>query len=269
MNQGFLYVATGTKYLKEAESSARSLKSKVTGANITLVTDKPYSSSLFDNIILQGFESINEESWKANLIYKVIGISSSPYEKTVFLDTDTYVCEDFSELFDLLNFQDILICHGYYDKSLINFEGKEIKSYTPYNTGVIGFRKSEALTNFLKKWRSTYEEEIETFWSDQPAFMKALLYFNLKVFTLHSIYNFRFPQNLAIPDGESVKILHGRKSLQGFQILQERLNKTTVQRVWVASQERCYSWSDNGSLGRVVKSFIRNLFVKVNISALK
>lgn len=35
----------------------------------------------------------------------------SPFEHTIFLDTDTFVCGDFSELFDLLDHFDIAMSH--------------------------------------------------------------------------------------------------------------------------------------------------------------
>ncbi|NME68172.1 putative nucleotide-diphospho-sugar transferase [Flammeovirga aprica] len=239
---GYLYVATGQKYIKEAEYSASSLKEVMPNSNITLITDKDYSSPFFDNVILQGFDSIDEKSWKANLVYKIMGISKSPYEKTIFLDTDTYIIEPFNELFELLDHFEVMIAPDYYDKNNIQINGKVVEGYYPYNTGVLAFSKTQQTKRFIDDWLSIYIEELQDFWSDQQAFMKALIKVNVKLFVLSSIYNFRFLNNVGLPDAEKVRILHSRSSKEEFIRIAKLVNSDTSQRVWVAPLRKIFNW---------------------------
>ncbi|MBD0400833.1 putative nucleotide-diphospho-sugar transferase [Flammeovirga sp. EKP202] len=243
VNLGFVYVATGDKYIKEAELSAKSLKEVMPDSKVTLITDKKYSSQFFDNIILQGFESIDEKSWKANLVYKIIGISKSPYDKTIFLDTDTFVIEPFDELFDLLDYFEVMVAPDYYDKNKIQINGKTVEGYYPYNTGVLAFSKNEQTKAFMNSWLSIYTKELHEFWSDQQAFMKALIEINVKLLVLSSIYNFRFLNNVGLPDGEKVRILHSRSSEDEFRRIATLVNASTSQRVWVAPLRKIFSWN--------------------------
>ncbi len=38
-------------------------------------------------------------------------MSASPYEHTLFLDADTYICDNINELFDLLELFDLALAH--------------------------------------------------------------------------------------------------------------------------------------------------------------
>lgn len=258
MNKGFLYVATGEKYIKEAEQSAKSLKGVNSSAHITLVTDNYYSSDFFDNIIIQGFESIDETSWKANLVYKVMGIAATPYDQTVFLDTDTFIVEPFDELFDILDYFDVMVCPDYYDKSTVEIDGKVIKGYTPYNTGVLAYRKNQDVDSFLETWKVQYEKKLDVFWSDQPAFMLALVLCNVKLYSLHTNYNFRFLNNVGLLDGEKVKIIHGRATVEEFKKIEEKVNITDQQRAWSASLQKIYTWETVPPF-----SLVRNMVKKI------
>ena len=82
MNQGFLYVATGRKYLEEATRSAESLRRYSNSAKIAIVTNKEFSSDVFDEIII--IDRKNSKDWKTGLAFKVEGLMFSPFEKTFF-----------------------------------------------------------------------------------------------------------------------------------------------------------------------------------------
>jgi hypothetical protein len=255
---GYLYVATGSKYIREATQSARTLRLRNPDANIALICNEKVENDLFDHHLLVGFEGIDETSWKANLVYKIEGMLHTPFEKTIFIDTDIYFVDAVDELFPLLSNFDILACLDYYDRSEVQKEGEVVPAYTPYNTGMLAFNRSEHVMAFLHDWKKYYQLNIDRYWSDQPAFMEALLYHPVKMYVLHSTYNFRFLFNLGFLEGEAVKLIHGRASEQDFEIIASRVNRSLAQRVWVASLRKCYSWEINGlsKMARRIYSFL-------------
>lgn len=209
MTEGFLYVATGQKYIQEAKISAKSLKRHAKSAKIALVTNKSLSSDIFDEIIVIDRESSID--WKTGLAFKVEGLLCSPFEKTFFLDTDTYFTDDVQELFRILDFFDILISHSPNDISKIKIDEKKLEGLSPYNTGVIVYKNSEKVKSLFKQWKDFYTTNPAKYSSDQPALMEALLYHDIKIYVLSYVYNFRLPSFITLPPLK-VKLLHGRSS---------------------------------------------------------
>ncbi|RJE70870.1 putative nucleotide-diphospho-sugar transferase [Reichenbachiella sp. MSK19-1] len=258
---GFLYIATGKKYIDEAEQSALSLLKVIPNAHISLVTDTEYKSDVFTNVIIEKID-LETKDWKDGLLYKIRGFSLSPYENTFFVDSDTYFCEDISSTFDLLDHFDLLVCKDYYDKEEIQINEKCLVGYFPYNTGVVGFNSRPRTNRFISNWHSSFLENKTTMWSDQPAFMKALAISDIKLHCLDSTYNFRFLNNVAFPDKEAIKIIHGRCSQDEFKGIEKKVNTHLSQRVWVASRRKCYSWEEKNfplKLSYKIYSFLRKL----------
>ncbi len=260
MSNGFLYIATGEKYIKEAEQSARSLLKINPDVNISLITDLDYTSTVFKQVIVNSIPH-QDKNWKNGLLYKIDGFAKSPYNNTIFIDSDTYFCEDISPSFELLNYFDILICKDYHDKEEIYINNQKIKGYFPYNTGVVGFTQNSHTKLFIDNWYLNFNNDIEKMWSDQPAFILALATNHVKLHCLDSTYNFRFLNNVAFPDQEKVKIIHGRCSIKDFRLIEKKVNHNLSQRVWVASRRKCYSWTE--------KNLIRSLITKIYSKLLK
>ena len=141
MTEGFLYVATGQKYIKEAIRSAQSLKKHSGSARIAMVTNEAFSNKLFDEVIVLDHE--HSSDWKNGLSFKVEGLLRSPFEKTFFIDTDTYFTDNVQELFRVLDYFDLLMSHSPNDISRIRIEGEKLEGISPYNTGVIVYNNSE------------------------------------------------------------------------------------------------------------------------------
>lgn len=237
---GYIYIATGDKYIKEAIQSARSLKRCSPKANVCLISDSDLNEDCFSQVIV--VSNSTQVDWKVGLLSKVQGFPLSPFDKTVFVDTDTYFCEPVDELEGLLDHFDCMFCHDYYDKAEILFKEKVVSGFFPVNTGVVAFSKNDRVTSFLKLWADKYVANIERYWSDQPAFMEALLESDIKSWILHSGYNFRFLNHVSLPDKENLKILHGRAKTEEFELLRNRINKTKAQRGWDANTRTLHAW---------------------------
>ncbi|NNC69144.1 MAG: hypothetical protein HKN83_14055, partial [Gammaproteobacteria bacterium] len=135
MDKGYLYIATGSKFIEEALTSIRSLKKIDSSVHATLVTDKEVNHAEFDNVIIQNIDKVNTTNWKEGIMFKVMGLLKSPYNKTFFIDTDTYFADDCSELFDLLNHFDLLMAHAPADTAQVVIDEKKVAGYYSYNTG--------------------------------------------------------------------------------------------------------------------------------------
>lgn len=243
MNEcGYLYVAAGDpKYIEEAVISATSLRAVDPTAHITLVTDKQLDGSLFDTIVVH---PVDFTAWRAGLDYKAKHIyQDSPYEKTLFLDTDTYLYEPCRALFGLLDHFDVCIAAAPADMNEPLVDGKPLTGCLPYNTGVIAFKKNERNEFLFRTWHETYEQKrregiLRQKEGHQPAFMEALLKSESKVYVLPSIWNARVLTYVFLND--SVKIVHNREGRkEDFEKLRKKLNVTTAIRCWDPKRKQC------------------------------
>jgi hypothetical protein len=257
--KGYLYVATGDKYLKEAYISVQSLLKVDPAADITLVTDaSQQETDAFKNVVY-----LNEDQDKPYL-YKIRAIGLSPYEQTIYLDSDTYFCDKCTELFELLDHFDWLIgqCNSDYF-SVFDQSGREIKGLYAYNTGVIVFKKNDKTTQLLNEWYQAYSRHFDKYIHDQAPFMEALLTVNLKTYIFQTIYNARTPYPFHII-AKPVKIIHGRHN--DFAAIAKKLNRNTKHtRIWfprgklVLSYGRTIFFKWYMSLNPTIKMRIKNL----------
>lgn len=239
--QGYLYVAIGEKFLKEAIISANSLRKIDNNAHITLVTDNKIDATVFNNIIVKP-TTIN--NFREGLLYKVEHIyNSSPYDKTLFLDTDTYICESCLDLFKLLDFFDLAIAQDPTDvnRAKIPESLEQLKASDLYNTGVILFiknQRNEALfTNWLNIYKSKINQKTVNKENDQTSFIESWLQSESKIYVLSHAWNARTPFFFTL--NQSVKIIHGRH--KNYQKIQKKLNQPNYSRhrCWLPIQEKC------------------------------
>jgi len=227
MTHGLIYIATGQKWLDEALISAASAKQHMPDLPITLFTDLHVSSSVVDDIV-------KIENPAYGLRDKVTFMKQSPYERTLFLDTDTYICADILEVFDLLDRFEVAAVHegghqGYPVPDLPD-------SFPEFNSGVLLFRNTERLHTLFDRWLEKYDSESWTVRGrhfDQPALREMLYKSDLAVGTLTSQYNCRFIDG-GFVTGE-VKILH-RRSEHHMEDVAQVLNSYQGQRVYIGNR---------------------------------
>ncbi len=179
MTKGIVYVVTGEFYTREAELSAESMKKVMPGINITIFsTDTVFRKDLFDTIINipKNFDDIVVKIDKIKYIYQ------SPYDYTVFIDSDTIVIRDFSQVFQLLDNFDMAIAHAPIRQNAVNPDSSIPESFPEMNTGVMVFKKNSAVENLFKSWQKFYNDDLTDSKQknkidqplDQPSFRKAL-----------------------------------------------------------------------------------------------
>jgi hypothetical protein len=224
MSTGVLYIATGQKYIEEALASASSLRKVLPHIPIAIFSDVRVDSDLFDEkSILENPEYTVGDRIPALLL--------SPFERTLYIDADTYVCADFTDAFRLLDRFDIALTHT---QSRPYFRPTDDlpESFQDYSAGIILYRKSPAFTAFTQQWLTFFHQhrQIRPDVASQPAFNVALYHSNLRIATLPTDYH--CPTGLGLLLRE-VKILHGRKHLSEIAVF---LNEhPSYQRVFIAA----------------------------------
>jgi hypothetical protein len=242
--RGLLYIATGPAYVAEAIVSARSVKTVWPDIPIALFADAPPAADCFDEVeLVQGFGDIRD---------KARFIPASPFERTVFLDTDTYCCAAFPEMFDLLDRFDLAAAYadGRFTtqrdpatgvRSAVKPDGIP-DSFPELNAGVIAFRRSAAVDQVFRRWfahETALRDGPLAVPRDQPPLRAALYESRLQIGILPSEYNFR----LGCPGFActTIKIIHGRWAyapiadtpLATFQALDRTFNRNAGPRVFV------------------------------------
>ncbi|RYD35674.1 MAG: hypothetical protein EOP86_07865, partial [Verrucomicrobiaceae bacterium] len=128
-----------------------------------------------------------------------------PFEKTIFLDTDTLVIDDLIDLFRLLDFREFAIHQqdeGY------EFSMPEVSNAMPeFNTGVIVYRMTERVEKLFQDWDASFDSLKERA-TDQYHLRKTLYESDVRFAIFSSAYNFIVYYNNYVI--QRVKVLHGR-----------------------------------------------------------
>jgi len=142
---GVLYIAFGESYVSEAIASICSLRQQSPNITVAVVTDSRWNHKVQPDLYVIR-DSVQNFSCKPRYIYE-----ASPFKKTLFLDTDTYVSRDITAYYELLDWYDIGVM---FVGPQLNEEG--ITLHTQCNSGVILFKKSEQMKDVFHKWQELY-----------------------------------------------------------------------------------------------------------------
>jgi hypothetical protein len=216
--RGVVYVATGKEYIEEALVSAASVRNQMPNLLVTLFCDQEVICPAVNDVV-----KIEVDPSFPGCAGKIPYIAASPYDQTLFLDSDTYVCGGLAELFDLLDAFDIAAAHS--PTHAIYRVDTAPDSFPEFNTGVILYRSSPPVHALFSSWAAIFARHLRRLarddiqWlrpadrrfhtlNDQGAFREALFQSRLRVATLSPVYNCRFSLPGCV-DG-AVKIVHGR-----------------------------------------------------------
>ena len=98
---GVLYVAVGNRYyVDQALISKRSIE-RFCDIQFAIVTDLEIDSSEWDHVIPYNVKvKLNANNY---MIPKLYGLKNTPFVRTLFLDSDTFILSDISTVFGLLD----------------------------------------------------------------------------------------------------------------------------------------------------------------------
>jgi len=148
--------------------SAQSVKKYLPNVNICLFHG--YEDNLVKQVDCSVFTQIKKlelpndisSNFNGNMsgfLAKLYAILESPYEKTLFLDTDTEIKKPISGMFKLLDKFDIALAPGPMTQPPL--DGDDIMNEVPIefpelNTGVILYKKTNKMINFLNNWKDVF-----------------------------------------------------------------------------------------------------------------
>lgn len=200
--QGVIYVATGEKFVELAANSANSLKNHCPDLSTHIFTD--CDASTYD--CFDGSTKISDPHFRSKVDY----ISKSPYQKTLFLDADTKICEDISDLFTLLNHYDIAMAHepSRGAERMKLYPGSITNGFPPLNSGVILFNQTNPVLDLFEAWKKDYHKG--EFSGDQSTLRELVWLADLKLAILPPEYNVRYKFYIKTLDRNKItpKILH-------------------------------------------------------------
>jgi hypothetical protein len=226
---GFVYVATGDSYYREAAHSAASLRRHHPHHRICLVTDRARGPAFWDDLVVLEKPAFGFRD-KLTML-------SCPYERFVFLDTDTTVFGPLDELFSVLETMDVC--------GVQMFEGQDYimpgipHSFCEMNSGMLGVRRSPLVNAFFDSWNRHYLEFVNQNKSghyhyanvgDQKSLRAALWETPVRIGNVGPEFNFiPFKMDFAtLP----VRVLHTRAT-NNLEPLVARLNAQLGRRAYV------------------------------------
>lgn len=228
--EGILYSCSGDLYVAEGLRSARSS-----------LRHNPLPHLLFasaDADSVQGLSIARFEPSANPYGDKIANMRRSPFERTIYLDSDTFVVDEIAHVLRLLDRYDIAVAYAPAHRGLADPEVPT--AFYEFNTGVIAWRASDRMAAFMRSWEETYAAWLreEPFLgagmasrggrADQPAFRRCAWQHDVRLFVLAPEYNFRIGYPTTVV--ERVRVIHGRHS--DYDALAARINDEQRPRTW-------------------------------------
>ena len=163
--RGFLYAATGARYVQMAINSARALRRYHPDMPIDLFTDADLSDPVFDAVHHVGTTTRP----------KMAALRDSRFERSLFLDADTLPVAKIGDAFDILDKFDLALAHDPLRNSVPArriWGGTAPASFPQVNTGIVALRKTPATTDLMTRWEAAFHDHGTGV--DQPALRELL-----------------------------------------------------------------------------------------------
>jgi len=209
MSRGALYIATGETFIAEAETSAEQLREVMPDLDIGIMADEEPQSDAFTDFI-------KIENPEYDFVDKIAALPDSPYDKTLYLDSDIYVAEPIGELFDVLGEWDIAAALDAHQLPILQRDDHQAPGiygeYDPvpeFNTGVLAYKTNWRVKECMEIWLENYSSEAH--WAGQPSFIPGIVESDARICPLPRRYN--YIPGLHNNVTGTVKVLHTR--LQG------------------------------------------------------
>ena len=225
--RGILYIATGEEHIRQAKKSANQVKDVSPRVSVTLISDQKSPPEIFDRtkFIENPYRSSRD---------KVENILRTDYERTILLDTDTYVARDdaLPSIFEVLDRFDVVAASDPYNRGSQFYDTDDLPSTgVPHalpwvNTGVLGFKSNETVEDAFSYWQELYTQYTNEghLPFDQIPFHQVIYETDIRYGLLPPEYNFILKAPQAIT--EEIRILHTIEGIDnGAEIIDETNTK--------------------------------------------
>jgi hypothetical protein len=199
---GVLYVATGAAHVAAARAAAASVRRSNPGLPVALFTDAAEPGPEFDRVL-----AVEDPRARS----KVDSLWRTPFERTLYLDTDTRVRSGLADLFRVLDRFDLgaaQVVHDHKPRYQRQWRSEVPAAFPQHNGGVILYRATPAVLAFLRAWQAAYDDAGLA--ADQVTFRELLWTSDLRLCSLPQRYNLRSfdPLAWAVGSGPEPVILH-------------------------------------------------------------
>jgi hypothetical protein len=144
-SEGVLYVAFGESYRGEARQSILSLREVAPHIPTAVVTDREWlEHPQPDHFLLR--PAIHSFECKPRYL------TQSPFARTLYIDTDTYIARDVTPIFGLLNHYDVGVRFG---GPQLN-EGDGLVFHSQCNSGVVLYKMNERTLRMFALWLEAF-----------------------------------------------------------------------------------------------------------------
>jgi len=229
MNRGVLYFAKGETFLEEAELSARRVRELMPECPISIVADREPDADCFDDVVIDSSEFLKRDKPRA--------MRRTPYERTIYLDTDTYLQEPVDDLFDLLDEFDMALRRNKSEIHARDVNDTDPNAGVPeafpeFNTGVVPYRKTSAVQELFDEWERLCLPDHD---ADQRSFRPALYGSSVRFTAIPNRYNCMYRNDNFV--NKRVRVFHGplvdRETNEvDLQEAIEKLNRSTRCRLY-------------------------------------
>lgn len=236
MMRGVLYGALGDRYVRTAQDSARSVKKQMPNIHITLYTD-------VENVLKNDwgfFDDVRPLPVPENDRDRIAGATLGSmlrtpleYDVCLYLDVDIFVCDDLSDVFELVEERFDLGTVQATHALARRFPLDGIPQAFPfYNPGVTVYRRTDAVMEFFRDWQRLFDankKRLSKFYKkgryqhhDMPTFRTALWRSGLQIASMRREYQCRYWTGMVT---DKVKILHTRGSYRKWRRWAAELNR--------------------------------------------
>lgn len=209
-NQGVIYVATSPHFTDAARQSALSVRATNPWLKVGIFTDQEISDPVFDFV-----GKIPQAGGRQKHLF----LAQSPFEETLYLDSDTRVTGSLKDLFAVLERFEMAGASVRYRTSPRRQGAWRVPipiSFPQVNCGVLLYRNSDRVKAFFADWTKAINDG--GFNRDQVPFREILWLSDLRFHTLGPEYNTRsielwpFPTKRPLPLILHVKAFHAHEA---------------------------------------------------------
>lgn len=231
---GVLYIAFGEKYRREALASIAAMRQFHPNLPCCIISETDIVSLPPKIQVL-----LRTPEEKYPFRSKAKYLRDSPFDRTLFLDTDTTTVRPIEDIFKLLDHFDIGVCtYPHYNLS------EKYGYVTSINSGVILFRNSNSVLDMFDRWLELFDKAASAreeaasavpdrgVWDD-PHLIHAIYDSQARLVPLPEVMNFQ-PQ-FATVVASPIHIVHGRHPdpLQVVHLMDSERDSSWCVRTWV------------------------------------
>lgn len=182
-----------------ADRSARSLRKVWPKANIAIYTSFNTPPGLYDMVLKQ------RRKTGRGFLDSIIPLETLPFDRTIFIDADSYVYKPFPEVFDALNRFDFMACLA---KNQQTIDKRIPSGFYEFSTGFFAIKLSKRIVAMIKDWINLMEHDKRFGNAGDQAPLRTALWKHkdIHIGSLPDEYNFK-PNKPTVIKG-MVKITH-------------------------------------------------------------